>query len=98
MTFYDGDAFPPEYRGEAFAALHGSWNRATRTGYKVIRVLMDRGRPTGTYENFLTGFAVDNDRVFGRPVGVTVGKDGALYVSEDGNGVIYRVAYKHTPK
>ncbi|MGA7325968.1 MAG: PQQ-dependent sugar dehydrogenase [Rhodomicrobium sp.] len=93
MTFYDGTAFPEEYRGSAFVAFHGSWNRTKRTGYKVVRVLMHNGEPTGEYEDFLTGFVIDNDHVWGRPVGVTVGKDGALYVTEDANGTVWRVAY-----
>lgn len=69
MTFYTGTAFPPGYRGSAFAALHGSWNRALRTGYKVVRIIMRDGHPTGEYEDFLTGFVVDNTQVWGRPVG-----------------------------
>jgi len=94
MTFYDGAQFPAEYRGDAFAALHGSWNRAKRTGYKVVRILMKDGRPTGEYEDFLTGFVVSDSRVWGRPVGVAVAHDGTLLVSEDGNGTIWRVSYR----
>jgi glucose/arabinose dehydrogenase/cytochrome c2 len=93
VGFYDGAAFPAEFRGNAFAALHGSWNRKSRTGYKVIRVLVENGVPTGEYEDFLTGFVVDDDHVWGRPVGVAVAHDGALLVSEDGNGTIWRVSY-----
>ncbi len=85
-------AFPAEYRGDAFVALHGSWNRALRTGYKVVRLKLQDGVPTGDYEDFLTGFVLDARRVWGRPVGVTVTHDGALLVSEDGNGTIWRVA------
>ena len=93
MSFYDADAFPTAYRG-AFAAEHGSWNRARRTGYKVIRILLDaQGDPTGEYEDFLTGFVADDDAVWGRPVGVAVARDGALLVSEDAGGTIWRVAY-----
>jgi hypothetical protein len=92
MSFYTGTAFPVEFRGSAFVAFHGSWNRALRTGYKVVRVLMRDGAPTGEYEDFLTGFAIDNGRVWGRPAGVAAGKDGALYVSEDANGTVWRVA------
>ncbi len=92
MTFYTGTALPPEYRGSAFVAFHGSWNRGLRTGYKVVRILMQDGVPTGEYEDFLTGFAVDDNRVWGRPVGVAVGKDGAVYVSEDANGTVWRIA------
>lgn len=93
MTFYDGSAFPAEYRGSAFVALHGSWNRAARTGYKVIRIVMRDGAPTGEYEDFLTGFVIDGSRVWGRPVGVAEGKDGALYVTEDANGTVWRVSF-----
>ena len=93
MTFYDGTAFPPAFQG-AFAAEHGSWNRAKRTGYKVIRILLDEsGAPTGEYEDFLTGFVVSESTVWGRPVGVAVAHDGALLVSEDANGTVWRVAY-----
>lgn len=90
-AFYDRDAFPPEYRGDAFVALHGSHSRAERTGYKVVRVRMKDGRPNGEYEDFMTGFVVDNDSVWGRPAGVAVTHDGALLVSDDANGIIYRV-------
>jgi glucose/arabinose dehydrogenase len=91
MTFYDGDAFPEDYRGDAFVALHGSWNRGGRTGYKVVRLLIEDGAPTGEYEDFMTGFVVDGDQVWGRPVGVAVTRNGDLLVSEDGNGTIWRV-------
>jgi glucose/arabinose dehydrogenase/cytochrome c2 len=94
MVFYEGSMFPASYRGQAFAALHGSWNRSRRTGYKVVRVAIDeKGAPTGAYEDFMTGFVVDDDRVWGRPVGVAVARDGALLVSEDGNGTLWRVSH-----
>ena len=97
MAFYTATtgvaAFPAEYRGDIFAALHGSWNRSSRTGYKVVRVHLDHGVPTGGYEDFLTGFVVDGRSVWGRPVGVAVAHDGALLVTEDGNGTLWRVAY-----
>jgi glucose/arabinose dehydrogenase len=98
MVFYPAAAkgvaaFPAEYGGDAFAAFHGSWNRNTRTGYKVVRVRVEHGVPTGEYDDFLTGFVVDNRSVWGRPVGVAVAHDGALLVSEDGNGTLWRVAY-----
>ena len=93
IVFYEGTQFPPEYRGDAFVALHGSWNRAQRTGYKVIRVRFRDGRPTGEYEDFLTGFVLSDRAVFGRPVGVAEAGDGSLLVSEDGNGTIWRVSY-----
>ena len=91
LTFYDGHAFPAEYRGDAFAAEHGSWNRSKRTGYKMIRIRLKDGVPTGEYEDFVTGFVVNDSDVWGRPVGVAVAHDGALLVSEDGNGTIWRI-------
>jgi glucose/arabinose dehydrogenase len=91
IAFYTGNAFPPEYSGDAFIAFHGSWNRKGRTGYKVVRVLFENGKPTGEYEDFMTGFVLTDDKVWGRPVGVAVAKDGSLLVSEDGNGTIWRV-------
>lgn len=94
IAFYDGALFPPEYRGDAFVTLHGSWNRETRTGYKVVRVLLRDGRPTGVYEDFMTGFVVDANDVWGRPVGVAVMRDGSLLVSEDANHTIWRVTYR----
>jgi len=93
MTFYEGTMFPAEYRGSAFAALHGSWNRHLRTGYKIVRAILKDGVPTGEYEDFVTGFVTTDGSVWGRPVGVTVAKDGALLFSEDGNGTIWRVTY-----
>jgi len=89
FAFYTGNQFPPEYRGDAFAAEHGSWNRAKRTGYKVIRIKLKDGVPTGEYQDFLTGFVVNDRTVWGRPVGVAVAHDGSLLVSEDGNGTIW---------
>ena len=97
MTFYTATngvaAFPAEYCGDAFVAFHGSWNRSLRTGYKVVRVRLDHGVPTGEYDDFLTGFVLDNHNVWGRPVGVAVGLDGALLVTEDGNGTLWRISY-----
>jgi glucose/arabinose dehydrogenase len=94
LIFYDHDAFPAEYRGDAFATLHGSWNREERTGYKVIRVPMKDGKPTGAYEDFMTGFVLDDDTVWGRPVGIAVAQDGALMVSDDANGTIFRIVHQ----
>jgi glucose/arabinose dehydrogenase len=94
LAFYDGDAFPAPYRGDAFVALHGSHSRPERTGYKVIRVRMKDGAPTGEYEDFMTGFLVDNDTAWGRPAGVAVTRDGALLVSDDASGTIFRVIRK----
>jgi glucose/arabinose dehydrogenase len=97
IVFYDGTQFPAAYRGDAFVALHGSWNRATRTGYKVVRLRFQNGRPTGEYEDFLTGFIASDQSVWARPVGLTVMHDGSLLVSEDGNGTIWRAAYRNGP-
>jgi glucose/arabinose dehydrogenase len=97
MIVYDGDQFPSEYSGDAFAAQHGSWNRSKRTGYKVIGVRLKNGVPIGEYEDFMTGFVVNDSSVWGRPVGVAVAHDGALLVSEDGNGTIWRVSYRGGP-
>jgi glucose/arabinose dehydrogenase len=94
MTFYDSDKFPEEYRLDAFAAEHGSWNRARRTGYKVIRIPMKDGNATGAYEDFLVGFVTEDGNVWGRPVGVAVAKDGALMVTDDGSGTVWRVAFE----
>jgi glucose/arabinose dehydrogenase len=94
MTFYDGTQFPKEYLHDAFAGQHGSWNRARRVGYKVIRIPMKDGKATGEYEDFLTGFVTKDGNVWGRPVGVAVAKDGALMVTDDGSGTIWRVTHK----
>jgi glucose/arabinose dehydrogenase len=93
IAFYEGDQFPAGYKGDAFVALHGSWNRGARTGYKVVRLKFADGKPTGAYEDFMTGFVVSDAAVWGRPVGVAVAKDGALIVTEDGSGTIWRVSY-----
>jgi len=94
MTFYDGAQFPAEYRGDIFAAQHGSWNKAVRVGYEVIRApLRGTARASGEYQDFLTGFVVDNQQVWGRPVGVTVARDGSLLVTDDGSNSIWRVSY-----
>jgi glucose/arabinose dehydrogenase len=97
IAFYDGSQFPAEYRGEAFVALHGSWNRSLRTGYKVVRLRFDGTYPTGVYEDFLTGFVASDQAVWGRPVGLTVMHDGSLLVSEDANGTIWRITYRVQP-
>jgi glucose/arabinose dehydrogenase len=92
LMFYSGDQFPADLKGSVFAAEHGSWNRATRTGYKIIRAIVKDGVPTGEYEDFVTGFVIDDTSVWGRPVGVVQAKDGSLIFSEDGNGTIWRVS------
>ncbi len=94
MCFYTGKMFPSEYKNDGFAAQHGSWNRARRTGYKVIRVPQTRGVPTGEYEDFMTGFVTPEGDVWGRPVGVAVARDGSLLVSDDGSNTIWRITYK----
>ncbi len=93
MLFYKGSQFPEQYHGDGFAAEHGSWNRAQRAGYEVIRLPMRDGHATGEYEDFLTGFVLPDGTVWGRPVGVTVAKDGSLFVSDDGSRSIWHVIY-----
>lgn len=96
LVFYQGTRFPAEYRGHAFATLRGSSNRSVRTGYKVIRIPFSNGKATGGYEDFATGWMLGEDRkeVWGRPVGIAVGADGALLVVDDAHQRIYRIAYK----
>lgn len=98
MVFYTGSMFPAEYKGDAFVALHGSWNRKLRTGYKVVRVTFKDGKATGEYEDFITGWLRDEARpeVWGRPVGLAVHRDGSLLVSDDGHNLIWRVTYAGT--
>jgi len=93
MLFYEGSQFPAEYKGDGFACEHGSWNRKERSGYEVIRLPMKNGHATGEYEDFLTGFTVGDGGVWGRPVGITEGKDGSLFVSDDGTNSIWHVVY-----
>jgi glucose/arabinose dehydrogenase len=94
LAFYQGEQFPPQYRGDIFASSHGSWNKAVRTGYKIVRVpLHSNGRASAEYQDFLTGFALPNGQVWGRPVGVTTAPDGALLVTDDGSNSIWRVSY-----
>lgn len=87
-------AFPKEYVGDGFTAMHGSWNRANRTGHKVVRVRIKNGGPTGEYEDFFIGFIADDGNAWGRPVGILEAADGALLVSDDAANVIYRIAYR----
>jgi glucose/arabinose dehydrogenase len=93
LAFYEGSQFPAAYRGSAFVALHGSWNRAQRTGYKLVRIPVENGKPTGAYEDFMTGFVSGDGAVWGRPVGVVVTKDGSLLLSDDGSGTVWRISY-----
>ena len=85
-------AFPSTYTGDIFAAFHGSWNRTIRTGSKVVRVHLKDGKVTGEYEDFLTGFVIDDGHVWGRPVGVAVAHDGALLITDDASQTLWRVA------
>ncbi len=94
MEFYTGRQFPQQYRLNAFASEHGSWNRARRTGYKVIRVPLRDGVPTGEYEDFMTGFVTPEGNVWGRPVGVATAKDGALLITDDGAKTVWRISYQ----
>ena len=93
LTFYDGKQFPKEYRGQIFAAEHGSWNRSVRTGYEVIFVPLKNGRATGEYQDFLTGFVTPEGNPWGRPVGVAVAPDGSLMVTDDASNSIWRISY-----
>ncbi len=91
LTFYAGTAFPEEYRGDAFVAMRGSWNRIPATGYKVVRIVFDAGQPIAI-EDFVTGFLNEpGTATFGRPAGITVDPVGALIFTDDTNGVLYRV-------
>jgi glucose/arabinose dehydrogenase len=97
ITFYDGKMFPAEYQGDAFVALHGSWNRQKLTGYKIIRVRFQNGKPVVSgYEDFLTGWLPNENsaEVWGRPVGLLVNADGSLLIADDGAKKIWRVSYK----
>jgi glucose/arabinose dehydrogenase len=86
-------AFPAEYVGDGFATFHGSWNRAFRTGHKIVRLRMKDGVPTGEYDDFLTGFIVDDASAWGRPVALAELADGSLLLSEDGGNRIFRISY-----
>ena len=93
MQFYEAKQFPAQFHGWAFAAEHGSWNRDPRGGYEVIAVPVENNKATGEFEDFLTGFVLPGGKVWGRPVGVAVAKDGSLLVSDDGSNTIWRVTY-----
>jgi glucose/arabinose dehydrogenase len=96
IVFYDGQQFPAEYRGDAFVALKGSWNRSEPTGYKVVRVPFRDGKPQGFYENFVAGFWISGKsraEVWGRPAALAVAKDGSLLIADDTGGTIWRIAY-----
>jgi glucose/arabinose dehydrogenase len=95
LAFYDAGMFPNEYRGDAFVALHGSWNRSKRTGYKIIRIRFKDGKPAGGYDDFITGWMMseESQEVWGRPVGLLVLKDGSMLITDDGANKIWRVTY-----
>jgi glucose/arabinose dehydrogenase len=94
ITFYHGKQFPAQFDGDIFVSEHGSWNRSVRVGYEVIRVLRHQtGKASGEYEDFLTGFVLDNGEAWGRPVGVAVAQDGSLLVTDDGSNSIWRISY-----
>jgi glucose/arabinose dehydrogenase len=99
LVFYTGSNFPAEYKNDAFVSLHGSWNAGNPTGYKVVRVHFVNGKPVNGYENFATGFwdgmggAGEPAKVWGRPVGLVVAKDGSLLIADDVANVVWRVTY-----
>jgi len=96
LVFYDGNQFPASYRGDAFVALHGSWNATRPRGYKVVHVDFRDGRPVGGYDNFAVGFwakGATTAQVWGRPAGLAVAKDGSLLVADDAGRVVWRIAY-----
>jgi glucose/arabinose dehydrogenase len=92
LTFYTGQRFPEQYRGDLFVAFHGSWNRSIPTGYKIVRIPMENGTP-GAVQDFAVGWLPENSKQWGRPVDVVTGSDGSLFVSDDGGGMIYRIFY-----
>jgi len=96
LVFYEGSQFPVAYKGDAFVALHGSWNSSQPTGYKVVRVKFAGGRPAGGYEDFVTGFRQPGSspaKVYGRPAGLAVARDGSLLIADDAGKTVWRVAY-----
>ena len=93
MRFYTGAEFPVKYRGDLFIAFHGSWNRSKKTGYKIVRVLIENGFPVGI-EDFVSGWLTPYGSVLGRPVDIEFSVDGAMFISDDQEGFIYRVAYE----
>jgi glucose/arabinose dehydrogenase len=94
LTFYEGKQFPAKYKGDIFAAEHGSWNKSVRAGYEVVRVPLDKGKSDGVYQDFLTGFVTPDGGVWGRPVGVATAPDGSMLVTDDGYNVIWHVSYQ----
>jgi glucose/arabinose dehydrogenase len=95
LVFYTGDSFPGEYQDDLFIAFHGSWNRSVPTGYKVVRLPLDENQVAGPVEDFAVGWLdEDTGQATGRPVGLAIGPDGALYISDDKGGLIYRVSHQ----
>jgi glucose/arabinose dehydrogenase len=97
FVFYTGPNVPAEYRGDAILALKGSWNRSDPTGYKVVRVKFENGKPAGWYDNFITGFWIEGDAqavVWGRPADVALAPDGTLFIVDDTGGTIWKVTAK----
>lgn len=92
LSFYTGDQFPETHRGDLFVAFHGSWNRTVPTGYKLVHIPMEDGKP-GPVADFATGWLRADGSQWGRPVDVLTGPDGSLFVSDDGGGIIYRIFY-----
>jgi len=88
-----GTQFPEKYRGDLYIAFHGSWNRTKPTGYKVVRVILDQGIPV-RIEDFISGWLLPTERRWGRPVEVEIAADGSMFISDDYEGVIYRVSYE----
>ena len=100
MSFYEGNMFPADFKGDAFVALHGSWNRASRVGYSIIRIKFKDGKPVGGYDDFVTGWMLSPDKaeVWGRPVGVLILKDGSMLITDDGGNKVWRVTYNKSPQ
>lgn len=96
LAFNEGRMFPREYRGDAFVALHGSWNRSKRTGYKIIRIRFRNGKPVGGYEDFIAGWMMgpETKEVWGRPVGLLFLPDGSMLITDDGANKVWRVTYR----
>lgn len=92
LAFYDQKAFPQHYHNGAFIGQHGSWNRSAFSGYKVVFVPFDHGKPAGPIEDFLTGFIANEDEVYGRPVGIAVLPDGSILVADDAANTVWRIS------
>ncbi|MFW6167218.1 MAG: PQQ-dependent sugar dehydrogenase, partial [Ralstonia sp.] len=93
MRFYTGNSFPAEYRNNIFIAEHGSWNRSSKVGYRVMRVVLDEAGKVVRQAPFVQGWLQPGERVWGRPADVLVAPDGSLLVSDDYAGAVYRIRY-----